>query len=294
MKGVSRSFYLTIRILPHLMREPVSLGYLLARASDTIADTAEVPADLRQECLSKFLPALKDTKLRDELVKLIKEKFVRYQTKDKEKILLERLDEVFAWYDTTWEWSWEEIAGVLKHIVTGQKNDIQHFAVDGKGRMESAEALELYCYQVAGSVGEFWTTVGYHTNNRFSSLKQSELAELGKNYGKGLQLVNILRDIPEDFTNERCYLPVDGEINHDSLLKEAAVWRKKARSYIEDGLTYAKSLSQRRVRVATVLPALIALRTLDLLDQADWDQLYDGVKVTRKEVRKCIWKALFF
>ncbi|MFT5906209.1 MAG: farnesyl-diphosphate farnesyltransferase, partial [Cryomorphaceae bacterium] len=30
LKGVSRSFYLTIRLLPRLMREPVSVGYLLA------------------------------------------------------------------------------------------------------------------------------------------------------------------------------------------------------------------------------------------------------------------------
>ena len=38
LKGVSRSFYLTIRILPRDLREPVGLAYLLARAADTIAD----------------------------------------------------------------------------------------------------------------------------------------------------------------------------------------------------------------------------------------------------------------
>ena len=38
LKGVSRSFYLTIRVLPKALREPVGLAYLLARAGDTIAD----------------------------------------------------------------------------------------------------------------------------------------------------------------------------------------------------------------------------------------------------------------
>ena len=38
LKGVSRSFYLTIRVLPKDLREPVGLAYLLARAADTIAD----------------------------------------------------------------------------------------------------------------------------------------------------------------------------------------------------------------------------------------------------------------
>ncbi len=45
LKGVSRSFYLTLRILPAGMRDPVGLAYLLARAAGTIADTgADSPA----------------------------------------------------------------------------------------------------------------------------------------------------------------------------------------------------------------------------------------------------------
>jgi farnesyl-diphosphate farnesyltransferase len=40
LKGVSRSFYLTLRVLPAGMRDPVGLAYLLARAADTIADTS--------------------------------------------------------------------------------------------------------------------------------------------------------------------------------------------------------------------------------------------------------------
>ena len=40
LKSVSRSFYLTIKFLPRPLREPVSLAYLLARATDTMADTA--------------------------------------------------------------------------------------------------------------------------------------------------------------------------------------------------------------------------------------------------------------
>src|ERR1700737_5478495 len=51
LAAVSRSFYLSIRLLPRKLRDPVSLGYLLARASDTIADTTEVPIDLRTENL---------------------------------------------------------------------------------------------------------------------------------------------------------------------------------------------------------------------------------------------------
>src|ERR1700677_146430 len=51
LKGVSRSFYLTLRVLPAGMRDPISLGYLLARAADTIADTSLIPPGQRLELL---------------------------------------------------------------------------------------------------------------------------------------------------------------------------------------------------------------------------------------------------
>ena len=39
LKGVSRSFYLTIRLLPAALQAPIAVGYLLARATDPVADT---------------------------------------------------------------------------------------------------------------------------------------------------------------------------------------------------------------------------------------------------------------
>ena len=51
LKSVSRSFYLTLRVLPTGMRDPVGLAYLLARAADTIADTSLIPPEKRMELL---------------------------------------------------------------------------------------------------------------------------------------------------------------------------------------------------------------------------------------------------
>jgi farnesyl-diphosphate farnesyltransferase len=294
LKGVSRSFYLTIRFLPRLMREPISLGYLLARASDTIADTEQVPAALRETCLAKFTPALNDKVVRAELIDLISSSFVGYQTNEKERLLLERLDDVFHWYDTVREWTWKAIAVVLGHICTGQMNDIRRFSVNHHPCLTSAKELETYCYQVAGSVGEFWSEVGYQSSHRFSRLERAELDETGGEYGIGLQLVNILRDLPEDFANGRCYLPVSDSRDKELIMKSAKEWRAKARMYIDSGITYSKSLRQWRARVATVLPALIARETLDLLDRASWDDLERGVKVDRATVKRCFRKALFY
>src|SRR3954447_22498343 len=51
LRSVSRSFYLSLRFLPKPLRDPLSLAYLLARATDTIADTPGGPVTLRIEAL---------------------------------------------------------------------------------------------------------------------------------------------------------------------------------------------------------------------------------------------------
>src|ERR1044071_8667924 len=54
LKSVSRSFYLSLRILPSDMRAPISLGYLLCRAADTIADSDAVPVEARLALLHQL------------------------------------------------------------------------------------------------------------------------------------------------------------------------------------------------------------------------------------------------
>src|SRR6266699_2522820 len=51
LKQVSRSFYLTLRVLPGAIRPQIELAYLLARATDTIADTEIIPVETRLQAL---------------------------------------------------------------------------------------------------------------------------------------------------------------------------------------------------------------------------------------------------
>ena len=52
LKQVSRSFYLTLRVLPGAVRPQIGLAYLLARTTDTIADTDVLPVEQRLESLA--------------------------------------------------------------------------------------------------------------------------------------------------------------------------------------------------------------------------------------------------
>src|SRR5438093_12461950 len=64
LRSVSRSFYLSIRFLPALLREPIALAYLLARTSDTVADTSQIPLMVRIETLKLLWDAIQGAVLR--------------------------------------------------------------------------------------------------------------------------------------------------------------------------------------------------------------------------------------
>jgi farnesyl-diphosphate farnesyltransferase len=65
-------------------------------------------------------------------------------------------------------------------------------------------------------------------------------------------------------------------------------WLEKAKAGLECGMQYSRAIENRRVRAATVLPALIGVRTLSLLANAEVGALQRTVKVSRREVRAMI------
>jgi len=291
LKDVSRSFYLSMRILPKPMREPVSLGYLLARASDTLADTEALDARLRLEMLDGLVEVLHGGE-RAAWLSRLQDEVIPQQSHQGERVLLEKMGDVFAWLDDVEsEEQKTAIFTVMGHILRGQRLDIERFECRDDFQFTQDAELDEYCYWVAGCVGEFWTEIGRLTLPRFSSADIPKLMGWGMNYGKGLQLINILRDLPNDIKAGRCYLPGVDPTDTDALMLESKRWIKLARSHLADGAAYARSLRSRRTRLATALPGLIGERTLDLMDGADWESLSQGVKVQRREVYRCAWDA---
>ena len=67
----------------------------------------------------------------------------------------------------------------------------------------------------------------------------------------------------------------------------------RAEGWISEGLAYADTLRSRRLRAATVLPALIARKTLVPLRGATWESLQTRIKIPRKVVYQCVLRAFF-
>jgi len=276
------------------MRPATATGYLLARASDTLADTAAVPVDDRLELLDGFADELNGKGSEWRARKL--QAFADKQTHPGERVLLERLDECFAELGELDGLQADAVREVLATIISGQRLDLVRFEEASRLRpvaLKSEEELEDYCYRVAGCVGAFWTRIGFLTlGNRFSDSNPEDLRDLGVRYGMGLQLVNILRDLPEDLANGRCYLPLARPDDREQMVALRKEWLDHAAVWLESGRRYSSRLNQWRLRAASVLPALIGDDTIALLQEAPAGE--GKVKVTRKQVRRAAWRACWW
>ncbi|MCU0794501.1 MAG: squalene/phytoene synthase family protein [Akkermansiaceae bacterium] len=290
-REVSRSFDLSLRALPGPMRDGVGLGYLLARASDTLADTAAVPVADRLECLDGFAAELEtgDKSWRSGLAA-----FAGRQEHTGERELLERLDDCLRLLAELPSDQAALVREVVAIIISGQRLDLQRFGPEG-GQLPDDAALEDYCHRVAGCVGVFWTRMGRLTlGSGFALVDTSRMEAWGEAFGRGLQLVNILRDVPTDLEKGRCYLPGVDAQDPASVMTGVAKWTQRAAQGLAAGRQYSSALRSWRLRTATVLPALIGEETLAKIEAADWARLQSGIKVSRAVVRSCLWQAMIF
>jgi farnesyl-diphosphate farnesyltransferase len=299
LRSVSRSFYLSVRLLPRRLREPVALAYLLARSTDTIADTTEISPAVRAEQLAILARAIEGKAAPNAALDLVRS-FAPRQKNPDERALIESLPRCLEWLENIDPTDRNEIRGVLEKITRGQTLDLQRFPDANAVRaLPTANDLDEYTYLVAGCVGEFWTRLCFRHVRRFTKLSEIEMSELGKRYGMGLQLINILRDAGPDLRKGRCYFPQEeldvALLQPSDILREPdrfrpifRKWREKAEDALSAGVQYSLAIRNRRVRAATVLPALIGARTLALLRDAGTTALRRTIKVPRQEVRAMV------
>jgi farnesyl-diphosphate farnesyltransferase len=336
LKAVSRSFYLTMRVLPARIRPQFGLAYLLARATDTIADTEIVPVAQRLAALRDLRERILGNRSRpvdfSELARSqgAQRKMLQHceaavhdiefskitgsahssNGSDAERVLLERIEDVLGLVSSFTAEDQQRIRDVLTIITSGQELDLQRFGhADGTHiiALQSDAELEDYTYRVAGCVGEFWTKMCRARVFPAARLDDAALLRDGVRFGKGLQLVNILRDLPRDLRQGRCYLPLERLARvrlapHQLLdVTTAADLRPvydelldMAEAHLAAGWAYTNSLprSAVRVRLACAWPVLIGVKTLTRLRHENPLDAGRRVKISRAEVRQIMGATL--
>ena len=307
LEGTSRSFYLTLKNLPSGLRSQVGLLYLLARTSDTIADSERGFPAQRLQALERYNEYVQgNSSTLPDLSEL-----AQLQRIASERKLLERVGDTVACVGRFSDQDQQHIRHCLNIIVGGQSLDLKRLANAGEEQIVAlADDVELddYAYRVAGSVGEFWTRMPL--NHLFETDEETELAmfEKGVRFGKALQLINILRDIPADLRMGRCYIPSkslsDIGMEPMDLLDAENMSRFKplfdscidvAESHLDAAVEYIGMLphSQFRLRGACMLPVLIGQRTLALLRDGNVLEPSNRIKVTRDEINGLLKTVAF-
>ncbi len=313
LKATSRSFYLTLRVLPAAVRPQIGLAYLLARTTDTIADTEILPVSERLAALQK----LRERILGQGSAPLNFSELAGQQGSPAEALLLKKVEASLAALQNFSAADQQLIREVLSTITSGQVLDLRRFgslnSIESNPNgpkiiaLETRVELDDYTYRVAGCVGEFWTKICRAHLFPDARLDEKQLISDGIRFGKGLQLVNILRDLPVDLKNGRCYLPTErldeaklfpeillSPVNEEKFRQVYDEYLDKAAAHLAAGWRYTNALpfNQFRVRLACAWPILIGVRTIEKLRAASGVELQQRVKISRGEVRNLIFFSL--
>jgi len=303
LQATSRSFYLTLRVLPAAVRPQIGLAYLLARTTDTIADTEILPVAQRLEALQK----LRERILGQSSAPLNFGALAQSQGSPAEKLLLEKTGDSLALLQTLSPADLKLVREVLTTITSGQELDLRRFGGSAAGNLpgqkiislQTAVELDDYTYRVAGCVGEFWSKICRAHLFPKARLDEKQFIADGIRFGKGLQLVNILRDLPTDLKNGRCYLPAQrldeakllpetllSPVNEQKFLPLYHEYLDKAEAHLTAGWRYTNTLpfGQFRVRLGCAWPILLGAKTIQKLRAATETELRQRVKVSRGEV----------
>ena len=305
LEGTSRSFYLSLKELPREIRKQVSLLYMLARTSDTIADSeGGEPEDLMQalESYNEFTQG--NSEETPELGELSE-----FQSNISERLLLKNVGKVVSNISQFSESDQESIRNCLGIIIGGQILDLKRFSsgVNGIPSIEENDELDDYAYRVAGSVGEFWTQMSLDHLFKIKEENEAEIFENGVRFGKALQMINILRDIPADLELGRCYIPRRSLDEHgmspSDLLDSSKMesFRPLYNEYLDltdqhldSAVQYIEMLphSQFRLRGSCMLPVIIGKKTVSLLRGRNVLDPEKKVKISRSEVKEVVKKVI--
>lgn len=256
LKETSRTFFIPITFLQKELKTAVANAYLMMRAIDEIEDNEnpEVTSDVKHTILMQIADLLKEEQFSEQKYFEIIKPVQAYLT----EVTLRLAD----WIHLLPQGSEKIVKDATSEMAEGMgkwaKNDFQ---------VRTKDDLDEYTYYVAGLVGvmlsELWEwNAGVKTDR-----------ELAIGYGRGLQLVNILRNQEEDFRERGVSFVPEGWTRNDLF--------KYAEENLEKADLYMKDIHKRSILLFCRLPLALAHKTLKSLKEGK-------EKMSRAEVEKTV------
>ncbi len=301
LQGVSRTFALTIPQLPTPLRGVVTNAYLLCRIADTIEDESSLDAGQKQHFHDFLLRVVAgDADAAVFAVEL--SPLLRVDATPAEIELIDHTPDVIAVTARFTDVQRRALHECLLAMCTGMPHFERHASVDG---LRDEQSLDEYCYYVAGVVGEMLTQLFCDYSQTIAS-HCKQMLKLGVSFGKGLQMVNILKDFWEDRQRGVCWLPRNlfadaglalrniSKDHHDPAFpKVYAHLLGVAHAHLRNGLRYTLLIpkSETGIRRFCLLALALAVQTLQCIHERPDFTSGDQVKVTRAVVTKTLLKT---
>jgi len=272
LEKTSRTFALSIPVLPEPTRRQVMIAYLLFRIADTFEDAAHWPPAERIAALHDFNALLSDYSRAkaERLSAAWADRDVAHHAGYRELIAETPfvLDEFFAL-------SPGAVAPIRTHVIRSAEGmaSIVARTHGGSLTLHSIQELKDYCYIVAGIVGEMLSELFLLDRAPLAPIA-GFLRERAATFGEALQLVNILKDSAVDASEGRSYLPAG--VPKAEVFALARKDLGVAGDYI---LALQKSGAPRGLVEFTALPVRLAWAALEHVEKHG-----PGSKVSRPEV----------
>jgi farnesyl-diphosphate farnesyltransferase len=296
LPAVSRTFALSIRVLPGELGRAVLTAYLLCRIADTVEDEPSLPAERKAALLESLARCFDDVGAADAFPATVRE-----ITGEAAHVqLTHHTDLVFVLFRSLTEatrghvqhWVTEMIVGMRKFVL------LYPFGI----RIQTVDEYKEYCYYVAGTVGYLLTDLWHEHASSISDARYLVLRERCREFAEALQTVNILKDVATDANKENSiYVPEDllrlHGSSHATMLepdrspgtREAlATLVQLACNDLDAARSYLLLIPRRAVsiRLFCMMPLLFAYATLrDLTRTPQALARGEVVKISRREVK---------
>lgn len=216
LQEVSRTFALTIPVLPPDVRRAVANAYLLCRIADTIEDDAHMPAGQKAHYAEWFIAAVEGSacgeRLAGELAPLLAP-----ATPAAERRLVGHAAGVLR---ITHSLPANQRAALARCVAVMSRGMADFQAQGTRAGLATLKDMDRYCYHVAGVVGEMLTEI-FCDSAADIHARRDALMPLAVSFGQALQMTNIIKDVWEDRRRGACWLPREVFARHGCDLARA-------------------------------------------------------------------------
>jgi farnesyl-diphosphate farnesyltransferase len=299
--GVSRTFALTVDVLEEPMSSYICLGYLVCRIADTVEDASHIPPTEQAELLRTYDAVLDpdDDTGAEAFVTAVEPYLPDDDGMTDDWAVVRDSPRVIDTFHGLPADVQRAVVPPARELVRGMAEFVERYDDDGGLRIRTRNELEEYCYYAAGTVGNLITNLV--TRHDVTAARRRRLYDTAEEFGLLLQLVNISKDVYDDYTAEdNVYLPAEwlaaegvpqeGVLDTEHQSGAASVVRRTAEfagSFLDDAQTYLETvpLCDGNTLAAWAIPFLLAVGTLrELLARPEDALSSTGVKISRKEV----------